>query len=139
MFLSSFSIFFKMFMPKQIKILYHLWSRNPSPLENDEIGAEKFNCSSGSFSNKSQKTLHLSHHRLINDDLIFPFYWLGSLGGKSYKVTILVCLSVCLSVPSQNNPLQVLWRLLVEECVSYIGLWSHKKKVSRGRSVTVGT
>ena len=34
-------------------------------------------------------------------------------------------MSVCLSVQSQNNHLRVSWRLLVEECVPYIGLLSH--------------
>ena len=70
--------------------------------------------------------LLLSHHRLIKDDLFFSFYWLGSLGGVNYRFSILVCLSVCLSVLSQNNHLQVLWRLLVEEPVLYIGLITQK-------------
>ena len=76
--------------------------------------------SSGSFLNKFRNTLYLSHHRLIHKNLIFTFYYLGSLGGVRYRVTILVCGSVCLSVPSQNNHLRVSWRLLVEECVPVI-------------------
>ena len=72
-----------------------------------------------------KNTLYLSHHRLMNDALIFTFYWLGSLGGVSYRVTILVCLSVCLSVASQNNHLRLSWKLLVEKCVPCTGLKSH--------------
>ena len=121
--------FFKLFKPKQKKRFFIIVGIGTSP-----PSWKWSSCSRklvvGSFQNKSQNTLHLSHHRLIKDDLFFPFYWLGSLGGVSYRVTISVCLSVCLSVPSQNNHLQVSWRLLVEERVPYIGLWSHHGGVS---------
>ena len=138
--LSPFSGFsFKMFKPKQKKVLYHLWNGNPPPILKMINWSRKVKIfPSGSFPNKSHKTLHLSHHRLINDDLIFPFYWIWSLGGVRYRVTISVCLSRCLSVPSQNNHLQVSWRLLVEEHVSYIGLWSKQLKKKNDFVVWVG-
>ena len=55
-----------------------------------------------------KKKLNSSHHRLINDDLIFPFYWLVSLGGVSYKVPFLsvcqcVCLCHCKTTPCQAD------------------------------------
>ena len=84
--------------------------RNPPPplLKNDKIGAEKFQYFLGSFLNKSKKTLHLIHHRLINDDLIFTFYWLGTLE--------LVCLSVCLYVQPLTGVVETSgWKM----CSSY--------------------
>ena len=61
----------------------------------------------------------------------FTFNWLGPLGGVSYRVAMSVCLSMCLSMPSQNTHFRVSKRLLVEECVPKIGLWSHnfQKKI----------
>ena len=69
----------------------------------------------------------------IHKDALFwpsqaPQWWFNfslTLGRVKFRITISVYLSVCLSVPLQNTHFKVSWRLLVEECVPYMGLWLH--------------